>query len=85
MRGIGPKVLKELGIDGGVEVSSVDPAGTAGLGGVREGDVLMRIDRSPLAGVESYRLRVARLAPGQMVSVLVYRDGAELYLAFRHK
>ncbi len=85
VRGIGARLLKELGIDAGVEVSYVEPSGAAGLGGIREGDVLMRIDRSPLTGVESYRKGVAALVPGQMVSVLVYRDGAQLYLAFRHK
>ncbi len=85
VRGIDARLLRDLGIEGGVEVAFLEPSGPAGLGGIREGDVLMRIDRAPVTGVDSYRRCVAGLAPGQMVSVLVYRDGAQLYLAFRHK
>ncbi len=82
---IDTRLLRELGVEGGVEVRYVEPSGTAGAGGVREGDVLLRIDRTPVSGVDSYRKGVAGLAPGQMVSVLVYRDGSQMYLAFRHK
>ncbi len=85
VRGIDARLLRDLGIDGGVEVAYVEPSGVAGQGGVREGDVIMRIDRAPVTGVESYRKGAAGVLPGQMVSVLVYRDGAQLYLAFRHK
>ncbi len=82
---IDARLLRDLGIEGGVEVRYVEPSGLAGAGGIREGDVLMSINRGPVSGVESYRKRTAALAPGQMVSVLVYRDGSQLYLAFRQK
>ncbi len=85
VRAIDARLLRDLGIEGGVEVAYVEPAGPAGSGGVREGDVLMRINRLPVTGVESYRKGAAAVPPGQMVSVLVYRDGAQMYLAFRRK
>ena len=85
VRGIDARILKDLEIESGVEVGRVDPAGPAAAGGIREGDVLMRINRFPVNGVESYRKGVAVLPRGQMVSVLVYRDGTQLYLAFRHR
>ncbi len=85
VRGIDARLLRDLEIESGVEVGYVDPSGPAGIGGIREGDVLMRINRVPLTGVDSYRKGVAGLVHGQMVSVLVYRDGTQLYLAFRQK
>jgi Do/DeqQ family serine protease len=76
-------VLRGLEIEGGVEVRSLDPSGVAGEGGIREGDVLLRINREPVTGVDSYRGILATLPRGQMVSVLVIRDGGRMYLAFR--
>lgn len=81
--GLPKRVLRGLEIDGGVEVRSLDPSGAAGEGGIREGDVLLRINREPVGGVESYRRILANLPRGQMVSVLVVREGGQMYLAFR--
>ncbi|GAB4363959.1 MAG: DegQ family serine endoprotease [Deltaproteobacteria bacterium] len=78
-------ILRGLGIEGGVEVTAVDPSGVAGAGGVREGDVLVRINREPVAGVDGYRKMLAKLPRGRMVSVLVLRERGQMYLAFRNK
>jgi len=75
--------LRELEIAGGVEVSAVDAAGPAWEGGIREGDILLRINREPVKGVDAYRRAVSKLPRGQMVSVLVLREGAQMYVAFR--
>ena len=72
-----------LGVEGGVEVQRVDPSGPAGTGGIREGDILLRINREPVGGVESYRKLLAKSPRGKMVSVLIDRDGGQMYLAFR--
>jgi len=63
----------------------VDPSGPAGTGGVHEGDILLRINREPVGDLSSYRRMVAKSPRGQMVSVLVDRDGGQLYLAFRNR
>jgi serine protease Do/serine protease DegQ len=76
---------RALGIPGGVEVREVDPSGVAGAGGVREGDILLRINRERVTGRDSYRRLLGRLPRGQMVSLLIDRDGGQVYLAFRHR
>ncbi|MBI5420259.1 MAG: Do family serine endopeptidase [Deltaproteobacteria bacterium] len=81
--GIPARVLRGLEIEGGVEVGFVDAAGPAWEGGIREGDVLLRVNREPLTGVDAYRRAMAGLSRGQMVSVLLLRDGAQMYAAFR--
>ena len=68
-----------------ITVTAVDPSGVAGAGGVREGDVLVRINREPVDGVDGYRRLVSRLPRGRMVSVLVLRERGQMYLAFRNK
>jgi Do/DeqQ family serine protease len=76
-------ISKELSLDGGVAVNYVDPAGVAWQGGIREGDILLRINREPVAGIEAYRRIVAALPARRIVSVLAYRNGGQTYLAFR--
>ncbi|HSQ53657.1 MAG TPA: PDZ domain-containing protein, partial [Candidatus Bathyarchaeia archaeon] len=71
--------------EGGVEVQLVDPSGPAGTGGVREGDILLRINREPVRDLSSYRKMLTKSPRGKMVSVLVDRDGGQLYLAFRNR
>jgi serine protease Do len=74
-----------LGVEGGVEVQDVDPSGPAGKGGIRDGDILLRINKDSVTGLDAYRRLQAKLPRGQMVSVLVGRDGGQMYLAFRNK
>ncbi len=76
---------RALGIAGGVVVQNVDPAGPAGAGGIRAGDILLRINKEPVSGPESYRKLLSSLPRGQMVSVLVDREGGRMYLAFRNR
>ena len=85
VKGIPNRVLRTLEIDGGVEVAAADPSGIAGAGGVREGDVLLRINREPVGGVDSYRTLLTKLPRGSMVSVLVLRERGQMYLAFRNR
>ncbi len=83
VEGIPARALQDMSIQGGVEVGYVDVSGPAWEGGIREGDVLLRINREPLAGVDAYRKAVASQPRGQMVSVLILREGAQTYVAFR--
>ncbi|NNF84695.1 MAG: Do family serine endopeptidase [Deltaproteobacteria bacterium] len=76
---------RALGVTGGVVVQNVDPAGPAGVGGIRAGDILLRINREPVHSPESFGKLLARLPRGQMVSVLVDREGGRMYLAFRNR
>ena len=76
---------RAAGVGGGVEVRPVEPSGPAGAGGIREGDILLRINRERVNGPDSYRRLLAKLPRGQMVSVLVNREGGQVYLAFRHR
>ena len=52
-------------------------------GGIREGDIILRIDRRPVAGIDAYRKTVGEIRRGNMVSVLLMREGSQMYVAFR--
>jgi serine protease Do len=70
-----------LGIgEGGVLVT--DPGrGAAAAAGLRKGDVLVMMNSRPIADVAGFRERLAAVAPGQTVALLVQRDSGPKFVA----
>ena len=60
----------------GVLVSEVDPAGPSRLANLRINQVIMQINRRPIASVEDYRSAVAGLTPGAPAALLVFDRAA---------
>ena len=85
VRAVPARLLREMELAGGVEVSFVETASPAWEGGLREGDILIALNREPVTGVEAYRKAVSRLPKGVPATALVYRDGTQLYMALRYK
>ncbi len=80
-----PRILRELELRGGVEVTFVEASSPAWDGGVREGDILLTINRETVNDIDAYRKVVARLPKGSVVSALVSREGELLFVALRSK
>jgi S1-C subfamily serine protease len=79
------RLLREMELSGGVEVTFVETASPAWEGGIREGDILVALNREAVPGVDAYRKAVSRLPRGVPTTALVYRDGAHLYVALRYR
>ncbi len=67
----------------GVVVTGVEPGTRAAYSGLREGDVILRVNRTEVKNVKE--LRKALKKAGKAVVLLVYRDGYTLFLALRHR
>jgi len=80
-----PRLLREMELKGGVEVTFVEASTPAWESGIREGDILLALNREAVPGVDAYRKAISRLRRGVAVSALVYRDGVQLFVAVRHK
>jgi putative serine protease PepD len=65
-----------VGAEGGVRVAAVDPAGPAADGGLRTGDVILRLDGRVLEEPTDLIALVRKYAPGSVVTV-EYRRGTE--------
>jgi serine protease Do len=61
----------------GVVVSRVDPAGPAFDADIQRGHILLEINRRPVRSVSEYRRVLADAAPGDVLTLYVYRPGSE--------
>jgi serine protease Do len=59
----------------GALLVEVDPRGPGGHGGLRNGDVVLGIDGQPVAASGDLSATIAMHLPGDVVSLLVWRDG----------
>lgn len=66
--------------DGALRVDYVQPDSPAEAAGMREGDVLLRIDEAPVTSTAEYSARVGRRRPGERLKLTVRRDGREVEL-----
>jgi len=60
----------------GAEVSRVEENGPAAKAGVKEGDVVLEFNGSPVEGVEQFVRMVRETPAGRMVKLTVWRNGA---------
>ncbi|MCL4721463.1 MAG: PDZ domain-containing protein, partial [Gammaproteobacteria bacterium] len=76
-----PDERADAGLDsGGVRVVAV-AAGPAARAGVREGDIILTVGDTPIAGPEALATAAQKLAPGKPVAMLVQRNAQRLFLA----
>ena len=73
---------KELQLEGGILVESVGN-GAAADAGVREGDILLRIENELVKDVDDFEARIKKLPAGKSVAILVQRRGGPIFLAMK--
>ncbi|HEX4325880.1 MAG TPA: DegQ family serine endoprotease [Burkholderiales bacterium] len=72
---------KELGIDGGVQVDSVE--GGAARANLRPGDLILKLQNTDVTSVKQFNDLVAKLDPKKIVAVLVRRGETAQYVTIR--
>jgi Do/DeqQ family serine protease len=74
-----PELASKLGMQEvrGVMVGAVSPNSPAAKAGIREGDVILAFNGTPVTDGNTLRNQVASTAPGTAVKVTVMRDGRE--------
>ncbi len=78
-----PQMRKELGIEHGVVVTEIDPAGVAASGGIREGDVILKIKGEKVENTSDFKDYVKDLDSGDILRLQLQRGNARIFVAFR--
>jgi serine protease Do len=84
---ISPSIARELGNPTlhGVVVMSVEPESPAVEAGAERGDIILRIAEFTIDTLEDYARVVRAIPHGEMIRLLVKRDGKNLWLAFQKR
>jgi serine protease Do len=82
---INPRVKRELGIeeDKGVVVAGVEEGSLAYDAGIRQGDVILEVNKKPIQNLDDYRKAVETFKAGKSALFLVKRGQTTLYVAIR--
>jgi serine protease Do len=81
-----PDLAENLGIERnlkGVVVTQVDPGGPAGDAGLRRGDVILEVNRTPVKDVSAYKKALNAAGKGKSVLFLVRRGDNTIFLAVK--
>jgi serine protease Do len=82
---LNPQLAKQFGVEGvneGLIVSEVDPAGPAAEAGISRGDVLLEVNRQPVSTPEAVESAIQG-AGGRPILLLVSRRGSTVFLTVR--
>lgn len=79
---LGVTVLTQPAEEGGLPIYQVERSSNAWQAGVREDDVLLSVNGSPVDSLDALKRIVAGLVVGQEATVRVARDGQELEFSF---
>jgi len=75
------QMRKDLGISNGVVVSKIDPDGAAIKAGIRQGDVILSINREEIDSVEQLHALEKNAPVNEAIPVLVQRNSSPMFLA----
>ncbi|MDB4969132.1 MAG: protease Do [Myxococcales bacterium] len=84
---ISPGIARELGNSQlrGVVVMSVEPESPAVEAGLERGDIIMRVGEANVLGLDDYARAVRGVGHGDMIRLLVKRDGKNSWFAFQKR
>ncbi|NYS61416.1 DegQ family serine endoprotease [Vreelandella salicampi] len=83
VREVDDAIREQLNIQGGVEVTNVEPQSVAAQAGIRPGDILVSIDQKSVSSAQELVDVVEQLPTDRAIPLRIYRDGRSLFVALR--
>jgi S1-C subfamily serine protease len=79
--GVTKELVKQfnLKIDEGVVITNVESGGPAARDGLRKGDVILEIERTPVTNMDTFKNVVSKLNPSDPVLLLIMREERSFY------
>ena len=77
------ELIPDIRVPSGVLVAAMAADRTSWEGGLRQGDIIHFIDRTPIVDLKTLRAAVAKVKEGDTIAALVERDGSMRFVAFQ--
>lgn len=72
---------RQMGLESGVAVSRIVANGAAAIAGIRQGDIIISLNRKEVESVEQLQMLVREAPENEAIPVLVQRNDATMFLA----
>ena len=79
------QISKKTGLPIGVLVTAVQADSPAMLSGIKEQDVIVKLEDETITSIRQYHDRLSKLTPGQEVKITAMRQGTEGYAEVEFK
>ncbi|NQZ71314.1 MAG: Do family serine endopeptidase [Lentisphaeria bacterium] len=79
MQAVTPALKEHFGLKNlnGVLITDVEAKSAAEKAGMKEGDIILKLNKKSITGMKDIRLKISRSAPGTKVNFSILRDGKE--------
>jgi serine protease Do len=77
--GLTPELAESFGLDKstGVLVTDVEPDSPADKAGLKQGDIIIKLNGKEIHANETFRNTISLMAPGTKINLTIFRDGKE--------
>jgi serine protease Do len=83
VRPLDPRAAQELGLEPGLRVEAIVPGSSAELGGLAVGDVIVEVNREPVATLKDLDAAMAEFEPNEPVLLKLRRGQSLRYVALK--